>query len=141
MARRLLTAFLILDGVAILGIWGINLAGGAFAEGLFVYREGNLPILHLTAEFLMAGAALAAGIALWAGVHWGRGLALFALGTLAYSGINSLGWALHNDPAQAIPMALTLVGVAPAVSYLLRRGGLRQFNAQYLRHGKRRTPC
>ena len=39
----------------------------------------------------MAGAALAAGIALWANVRWGRGLALFALGALAYSGINSLG--------------------------------------------------
>ena len=28
----------------------------------------------------MAGEALAAGIALWANVRWGRGLALFALG-------------------------------------------------------------
>jgi len=121
MAKRMLIVFLLLDGVAIFGIWGINLAGGAFTDGLFVYRDGNLPILHLTAEFLMAGAALAAGIALWAGARWGWRLALFALGTLAYSGINSLGWALHNDLAQAVPMGLTLVGVALAVPYLLRR--------------------
>jgi len=121
--NRLLIAFLLVDGVAIFGIWGINLAGGAFADGLFVYREGNLPILHLAAEFLMAGAALAAGIALWAEARWGQGLALFALGTLAYSGINSLGWALHNDPTQAIPMGLTLLGVALAVPYLLRHKG------------------
>ena len=67
----------------------------------------------------MAGAALAAGIALWANVRWGQGLALFALGTLAYSGINSLGWALHNDPTQTIPMGLTLVGVALGAPYLL----------------------
>lgn len=80
----------------------------------------NYPILHLAAEFLMAGAALAAGIALWANVHWGRSLALFALGTPAYSGINSLGWALHNDPTQAIPMRPTLVGAALGAPYLLR---------------------
>ena len=121
MAIRLIAAFLVLAGIAVFAIWGMNLAGGAFANGLFVYRDGNYPILHLAAEFLMAGAALAAGIALWANVRWGRGLALFALGTLAYSGINSLGWALHNDPTQAIPMGLTLVGAALGVPYLLSR--------------------
>ena len=119
MAIRLIAAFLVLAGIAVFGIWGINLAGGAFANGLFVYRDGNYPILHLAAEFLMAGAALAAGIALWPNVRWG--LALFALGTPAYSGINSLGWALHNDPTQAIPMGLTLVGAALGVPYLLSR--------------------
>ena len=92
MAIRPIAAFLVLAGIAVFAIWGVNLAGGAFATGLFVYRDGNYPILHLAAEFLMAG------IALWANVRWGRGLALFALGMLAYSGINSLGWALYNDP-------------------------------------------
>jgi len=102
--KRLLATSLLLVGVAILGIWGMNLADGAFPEGVLVYQDGNYPILHLATEFLMAGAALAAGIVLLTGARWGRGLALFALGTLAYSGINSLGWALHNDLTQAIPM-------------------------------------
>ena len=45
MAIRLIAAFLVLAGVAVFAIWGVNLAGGAFANGLFVYRDGNYPIL------------------------------------------------------------------------------------------------
>ena len=120
MAIRLIAAFLVLAGIAVFAIWGMNLAGGAFANGLFVYGDGNYPILHLAAEFLMAGITLAGAIGWWAGIRWGRGLTLFGLGMFVYSSINSLGWALYNNPLVAIPMILTLSVAAFAVPYLMR---------------------
>ena len=33
MAIRLIAAFLVLAGIAVFAIWGMNLAGGAFANG------------------------------------------------------------------------------------------------------------
>jgi len=120
LGRRLLTAFLLIDGAAIFALWTVALARGAFTEGIFHYENGNYPALHLAAELLMGGSALLGGLGLWRGARWGRGLALFSLGALAYSSINSAGWALRHDLAQLLPMAATLVAAALCLPYLLR---------------------
>ena len=64
---------------------------------------------------LTAGAGLAVGAA------WGRMLAAVALGALAYTSINSLGWALAEPDRRTygIPMAVGAVGSLLAVIVLL----------------------
>ena len=127
MVKRVLIAFLLLDSIAIFGIWAISLTSGAFEEGLLTYQlQGTVPAGHLVAEFLMAGVTLAEAIGWGVGARWGRGLTLFGLGMFAYSSINSLGWALYNDPAVAIPMVLTLGVAAVAVPYLMRHEKVNQ---------------
>ncbi len=118
--RRLPAAFFLLDGIGILAIWALSLRDGAFAQGLLAFQDGNYPLLHLTAESLMGVLAIVAGLGLWRGAAWGRGMALLASGALAYSAINSAGWALYHDPVLAVPMAVTLLGVLLTLPHLLR---------------------
>jgi len=122
--KNIKKAVLILLVIASLGvfiIWGMNLAGGAFPEGIFVgSQETSLPIFHLVAEFLMAVVTLIGVIGTWRGKPWGEGLTLFGMGMFTYSAINSMGWTILNDPIQSIPMGITLVIVIAAIPLIIR---------------------
>jgi len=50
-----------------------------------------------------------------------QGLALFALGMLAYSSINSAGWPIKHNPSLLVPMIATVGLVVLALPSLLRR--------------------
>jgi hypothetical protein len=110
--------------VSIYTIWALNLATGVFSEGILVPGTSTgLPIFHLTAEFLMATLTLTGAVGLWRRTRWGGGVTLVGLGMFTYSAINALGWAVINDPAQGIPMLLTIVMAVFAVPHLIRREG------------------
>lgn len=117
-------AVLLLLVIASLGvfiIWGMNLAGGAFPQGVFVgSQETSLPIFHLVAEFLMAVVTLVGIFGIWRRKTWGSGLTLFGMGMFTYSAINSMGWTILNDPIQSIPMGFTLFVVIIALPMLTR---------------------
>ena len=118
--RNALLVLLFILSLAIFGIWGMNFAAGAFAEGIFIgQQETSLPIFHLVAEFLMAGVTMAGVIGFWRKKAWAKGLTVFGMGMFTYSAINSMGWAVINDPLQAIPMAITLVVVILALPLLI----------------------
>ncbi|HEY9121583.1 MAG TPA: hypothetical protein VIM80_01170 [Brevefilum sp.] len=122
--RNFKKGVLILLVIASLGvfiIWGMNLAGGAFTEGVFVgSQETSLPIFHLAAEFLMAVITLIGVIGIWQRKSWGNGLTLFGMGMFTYSAINSMGWTVLNDPIQSIPMGITLLVVIAGLSILTK---------------------
>ena len=118
---NILLILLFILSLAVFAIWGMNFAAGAFPKGVFVgQQETSLPIFHLTAEFLMAGITIAGVIGLWRAKKWGRGLTIFGMGMFTCSAINSMGWAVINDPIQAIPMGITLVVVMAALPLLLK---------------------
>jgi len=53
--KKAVFILLVIASLGVFIIWGMNLAGGAFPEGIFVgSQETSLPIFHLVAEFLMA---------------------------------------------------------------------------------------
>jgi len=119
--KNLLLALLLILSLAIFGIWGMNFAAGAFEEGLFVGQpETALPIFHLVAEFLMAVLTLVGVIGFWRKKQWAKGLTLFGMGMFTYSAINSMGWAVINDPVQAIPMGITLIIVAAGLPFVIK---------------------
>jgi len=119
--KNLLLVLLLILSLAIFGIWGVNFAGGAFSEGVFVGQpETALPIFHLVAEFLMATLTLVGVIGFWRKKQWAKGLTLFGMGMFTYSAINSMGWAVINDPAQAIPMGITLIIVVAGLPFLIK---------------------
>jgi hypothetical protein len=116
-------ALLALNGATVVGLWMLSLSSGAFGgiAGLFVYQDGNFPVLHLSAELVMGLLAIVSGIALMRRRTWARGLVLFVLGMLAYSSINSAGWPIKNDPGLLVPMLATAGFVVIALPVLLRR--------------------
>jgi len=117
----ILLVLLFLLSLAIFAIWGLNFASGAFAKGIFLGQEEiSLPVFHLAAEFLMAGITMAGVIGLWRAKKWGHGLTVFGMGMFTYSAINSMGWAVINDPVQAIPMGITLIVVLIALPLLIK---------------------
>jgi len=121
--KPLLLLLLGLDSLAVVGLWAVNLSSNAFPGGVWsAQQESSLPALHLAAEGLMAGVTLAGVLGTWKGAGWGRGILLFGLGMFAYSAVNSLGWAVVNDPGQGIPMLLTLVIIAGAAPSLICHG-------------------
>jgi hypothetical protein len=121
--KTLLLLLLGLDSLAVVGLWAVNLSNQVFPGGIWaVQQEISLPALHLAAEGIMAGVTLAGVVGTWKDAGWGRGILLFGLGMFAYSAVNSLGWAVVNDPGQGIPMVLTLVVIAGAAPYLIRPG-------------------
>ena len=118
---NVLLILLFILSLAVFAIWGMNFAAGAFPNGIFAgQQETSLPVFHLTAEFLMAGITMAGVIGLWRAQKWGKGLTVFGMGMFTSSAINSMGWAVINDPIQAIPMGITLVVVMAALPLLLK---------------------
>lgn len=123
--QNVVFALLALDCVGVFAIWMASLSEGAFEEGLLTYQlQGTVPAYHLVAEATMASVTLLGLGAHWAGRRWGNGVLLLGLGMMSYAAVNSLGWALHNDPWTAVPMIATLALTLLALPFLLHLGPL-----------------
>jgi hypothetical protein len=79
--------------------------------------SSSVIFFHLVAEFLMATLPAVGAVAWWYGRHWGPQVMVLGLGASAYASLNAIGWALVNQVALAIPMAL---GLAVAVAVIVR---------------------
>ena len=120
-SKKAVLTLLVIASMGVFIIWGLNLSGAAFPEGIFVGTEEiSLPIFHLVAEFLMAVVTLIGVIGIWRRKLWANGLTLFGMGMFTYSAINSMGWTVLNDPIQSIPMGFTLLVVIAALPMLIR---------------------
>ena len=120
--KKVILILLVIASLGVFIIWGMNLASGAFPQGIFVgSQETSLPIFHLAAEFLMAVVSLIGVFGIWRRKPWGNGLTLFGMGMFTYSAINSMGWTFLNDPIQSIPMGFTLLVVIAALPMLIWR--------------------
>lgn len=82
-----------------------------------------MPFFHLLAEVAMAVVALVGATAWLTGVRWSGPVLTFAAGMLSYGAVNAFGWALHNDPAMAMPMGLTLLLAAWLLAERVRGRG------------------
>lgn len=121
--RPWLLAIVALDGLAVIAIWAVNIARGAFEEGIFSYQlQGAVPIYHLVAELSMALVLLTAVFGWATGRAWARAVLPFGLGMATYAAVNALGWAFHNDPATAVPMLVTIVLALPVLAAMIRTG-------------------
>ena len=73
-------------GISVLGMWGLIL----FTE---MVPEGPVELtFHLISEFVMALAALAAGILMFRHNRYGKGLGIAAHGMALYSVLNAAGY-------------------------------------------------
>ena len=115
---RALAGFLGFTGAGMMRFW---LRQGNLKQGLRTVEGDSYIALHVAAEVLTGLVSVVAAIGLVAGRAWATIAAAFALGMIAYSTINALGWALRNDRKLVFPLLGALGGSLRGLAALLRR--------------------
>jgi hypothetical protein len=131
LATPLVAVFMLVMGVGMGAIWTIDIVRSPEVDrtnGLLRARDrstGSLLAPHWLAEYATAIVLVSGGIALLVGAAGGAWTWLIpaGIGALAYSSLNSLGWALADRAraAYAVPMVIGLIGAV--VSLVLLVGG------------------
>lgn len=113
----------------IAGIWTIDIVRSPEVDrsrGILRARErgaGGLLLPHWLAEYGTAGLLAVGGLGLLLGRETGAWtwVVPLALGALAYTSLNSLGWVLADRTrlAYGVPMAVGLAGALAAAALLL----------------------
>jgi len=117
---RALAGFLGFTGAGMVRHWARWLRQGNLKEGLQTVEGDSYIALHVAAEVLAGVASVVAAIGLVTGRTWATVAAAFALGMVAYSTINALGWALRNERKLALPLLGALSGSLRGVAGLVR---------------------
>lgn len=131
LATPVVALFMVAMGAGIGTIWAIDMARSPEVDrthGLLRARDAStrsLLVPHWLAEYGTAIVLVAGGLPLLLGAGAGSWTWLIpvGLGALAYTSLNSLGWALADGArvAYAVPMVIGLVGAI--VSLVLLIGG------------------
>jgi hypothetical protein len=100
--------------------WARWLRQGNLKEGMQTVEGDSYVALHVAAEVLAGLVSVVAAIGLVTGRAWATVAAAFALGMVAYSTINALGWALRNERKLALPLLGALSGSLRGLAALLR---------------------
>ena len=117
---RALAGFLGFTGVGIMRYWVRWLRQGNLKEGVRTVEGDSYIALHVAAEALAGVASIVAAIGLVTGKTWATVAGAFALGMVAYSTLNALGWALRNDRKLVTPLLGALGGSLRGAATLLR---------------------
>lgn len=125
----LVGVFMLVMGAGIAGIWTIDIVGSPEVDrtrGILRARDrssGSLLVPHWLAEYATALLLLAGGIGLVSAIPNGAWswFVPVALGALAYTSLNSLGWVLadRSRAAYGVPMAIGLAGSIASIGLLI----------------------
>ena len=121
------SGFMILVGVGIATLWTFDLVSQRRVDssnGLARTTDvetGQRMLPHLIAEYATAALLVAGGLGLLKAAPWSQSVSLVALGALAYTSLNSLGWVVSaNDRlAYGVPLVVSLVGACVCLATLL----------------------
>lgn len=112
---RSVAAFELVVGCGVLLWWGIALSAGEVPE----VEAGERAIwFHFAAESIMAILLITAGVLLWRGLRPGLIVSSVALGSLAYSCLNSAGYFADTDGWAMVAM-FAVLAAATAMSILV----------------------
>ena len=118
---RALAGFLGFTGAGIVRYWVRWLRQGNLKEGVRTVEGDSYIAVHVAAEVLAGVTSIVAAIGLVTGRAWATIAGAFALGMVAYSTINALGWAMRNDRKLVVPLLGALSGSLRGLGALLRR--------------------
>lgn len=118
--RFFLGLFFLASGIYIFAFKAWGLYTGIAPGNFFDFQGETIPVFNLLAQLFTGLACLIASWALWARADWGAGWGLFTSGLLLYGNIISLGPAIYQHPARAIPMVVIVLVVMQSFSYLIK---------------------
>lgn len=116
-----LELFFLGTGIYILGVKVWDIYAGITPSNLFGLQNETVPIFDLLPQLLAGLASLVSSWALWVRASWAPGWGVFTLGLLLYGNIISLGPAIYEHPAQAIPMIIIVLVVMQSFPFLIRQ--------------------
>jgi hypothetical protein len=120
--KIILVTVLILNCIGVVLVWPVDIASGAYIGGLFSGEDlPTIPIFRLLADYMMAALTMTGLIGWLQHRAWGKSVALFGLGMFCYYSVNSLGWAILNNPILALPMVFTIVLTVIALPFLFEK--------------------
>jgi hypothetical protein len=132
LAGTVIGMFMVVMGLGMAAIWTVDIVRSPEVDrdqGLLKARDrstGSLLVPHWLAEYGTAALLLIGGSALLLGIDagawtWAVGA---GLGALAYSALNSLGWALadRTRTGYAVPMLVGLAGAIVSLVLLIAGG-------------------
>lgn len=118
--RLFLQIFFLITGMYILGMKAWEISTGEVPGNFFSFHNGTVPVFNLLAHLFAGLASFIASWSLWSRVTWGPGWCMFTLGLLLYGNIDSMGPAIYNQPAQAIPMIIIVLVVMQSFPFLIK---------------------
>jgi hypothetical protein len=120
--NRAIPVFMALNGLAMAGIWTVDISKGVLPDGFWKSREGDDRLFwpHLIAEYTTAVGLLAGAYGLYTAAPWGESAAFISLGALAYTATSNLSWSLAKRERlpYAIPMMVGLAGSVVSITIL-----------------------
>lgn len=118
--RLFLEIFFLSAAIYIIGIKVWGLYSGVIPGQLFDFYEGTIPVFDLVAHLFTGVASLVASWALWARTPWSAGWGIFTMGMLLYGNITSMGVAIFEHPARAIPMVIIVLVVMQSFPFMMK---------------------
>ena len=118
--RLFLEFFFLITGIYIIAYKAWGFTTGEIPQNFFDFQNGTVPVFNLLAQLFAGLSSFVAAWALWSRVTWGPGWCMFTLGLLLYGNIDSMGPAIYNQPAQAIPMVIIVLIVMQSFPFLIK---------------------
>ncbi|MCP4582004.1 MAG: hypothetical protein GY839_10320 [candidate division Zixibacteria bacterium] len=121
---KFLITYLLLMGFSICGYWIVQLSDGFLHQGMATIDSGTYIVWHLIAEFLAAVLSIIAAFMMLSRNPLGFRFGLAACGMLLYTGLNSIGWGLLQDPGLLILYIICAIGAFFGIFIILGRAEL-----------------
>lgn len=119
--RLFLELFFLAAGIYIIGFKVWNLYIGITPDNFFQFQDETIPVFDLLAKFIAGLASIIASWSLWVRSPWSAGWCMFTLGLLLYGNLLSMGHAIYQHPARAIPMVIIVLVVLQSFPFLIRQ--------------------
>lgn len=118
--RLFLEIFFLAVGIYIIGIKAWGFYAEVVPGRLFEFYEGSIPVFGLVAHVFAGLSCFIASWSLWARVPWSAGWGMFTMGLILYGNISSMGTAIFEHPARAIPMVIIVLVVMQSFPFMMK---------------------
>lgn len=122
MGSKILVTYLLLTGFSICAYWLTQMASGFLYLDLTTIEGESYIAWHIIAELLTGLLSLISAFLILSRHELSWRIALFTCGLLLYTGLNSIGWGMHNDPSLLTIFIISSLGALYGLFYILGKG-------------------
>ena len=108
--EKLIITYFLLVGLWICGYWATQLSGNYLVDGIATKISESYIVWHVIAEVASGVLALISAFLMLSNSSFGLRMGLFTCGMLLYTGLNSIGWGILQDPGLLALFIITSMG-------------------------------